>query len=382
MVDLDSIYASMSVQRGGAPTVWETCELLLDQCDAGHDVIAATQPGSYLESMLRKTLSPERLFVYATRSSLGAGPFSRTVSACRREGPDIVLGACDHDLVPARRPWPYVALDPVVRMRTLDGLHGRSHKPGLIVIESDILDILTGAMAAIQQHRPAILLNLTAVSPTQRLMEWERCVTLLASSDYGWCDGFLLPCDTTERRRDLAGPLCTGLACALPAVTPTKPGASGGLALAERDWVSDIRFDRNRLGKMQIVFDRSVVANGLYSPEPNGAGSWWRWSGPLSRIRLSLPLPAGGTWFLRLEVFDWGIARRDHDVRAFANEKELIYIDSGPHFIRFGPILVPLREASGYLLVEINTPRPVRASNDDPRLIGVGFSSCVLERAI
>lgn len=382
MVDLGSIYGSMSIQRGGAPTVWETCELLLDQCDAANDVIAATQPGSYLESMLRKTVSPERLFVYTTQSSLGAGPFSRTVSTFPNEGSDIVLGPCNHDLVPARRPWPCVALDSVVRMRTLDELHGRSHKPGLIVVESDISDILAGAMAAIRQHRPAILLDLSAVPPVERLMEWERCVTLLESSDYGWCDGFLLPCDTTERRRELIGPLCASLACALPAMTPTKPGASQGLVLAERDWVPDIRFDHNRSGKMQIVFDRSVVAKGLYPPEPDGAGSWWRWSGPLSRIRLSLPLPAGGTWFLRLDVFDWGIARRDHDLRAFANEKELIYIDSGSHFIRFGPILVPQREASGFLLIEIDTPRPVRASIDDGRLIGVGFSGCALERAI
>jgi hypothetical protein len=388
VADTGSIYGALSVLRGGAPSVWETCEVLLNQLDSTRVVIAATQFGSYLDRMARNALPAERLFIYPTRSSLGSGPFSRALSPCRREIPNIVLGQYDRDINPARRPWPNDDSDAVVRMRTVDELHGQSHKLGLIVIEADMLDILTGAIATIQHHQPAILLNLLALPPTERLIEWDRCATLLATcaGNYHWYDGFLLSCDTPERRLELVTSLSGGVACAFPEATAeaTAPGAlriTGGLAmLAERDWVPDIRFDPNRKGKVRIVFDSGVRATGLYPPETNGAGLWWSWSGPTSRIRVALPLPGGGRWFVRLHIFDWGVARSDRDLRAFVDEKELILVDSDLHFVRFGPILVSPREASGRLMIEINTPRTRRASDNDSRLIGVCISGCGLER--
>jgi hypothetical protein len=385
VANLASIYALLSIQRGGGPTAWETCEARLSQCEPSREVIAVTQSGSYLERKLRKILANERLFTYRARSSLDSGAFSLSVQVCQAEQPDLVLGAYDYDLVPARHPWPHADSDTMVRMRTVDTLHRRSHKPGLIVIEADVSDILSGAVGTIEQHRPMVLINLLALSPTARLIEWERCVALLAPFGYRWFDGFRLPRDTSDSRRQLVGDLSGGVAWAqtVPEDTILSDGAARGLAmLSELDWVPDVRLDAGKTASLRMDFDHVLPMAGLHPPETNGSGSWWCWSGPSSRVRLGLALPAGGTWFLRLDILDRGTATEHHDLRAYRGETELALTDCDPSFVRFGPIAVPPHEASGRLMIEIDTPPPCRASRDDPRLVGVCFSGCVLERAV
>lgn len=151
--------------------------------------------------------------------------------------PSVFLGDRDRDLAKPPRPWPVLAQRDGARIRMLDTLYARSHRPGLIVIEEAAAAraILAGA-DEILRHVPIILICL-ASSPTQdRAALWRTCSERLAGRGYEWADGLLAPWAAA----DPTGEALTGGAgdviCALPhslvearrvgaAARPAMPGA-------------------------------------------------------------------------------------------------------------------------------------------------------------
>ncbi len=391
MTPLGVLYALLSLQRGGGPTSWEACSTLLGWMAAGSDVIAATQPGSYLERRLGETVAPDRLFLHPVYPHAdGDWP---GLAPQRPHDPTVALGAADRDLAPSPLPWPAVAASARARIRTIDTLYSTSHRPGLIVIEDAAAarEILAGAGHALR-HDPIILICLASCPVEERGARWEECVAGLDGTSYEWFDGLLLACATAERRREAVMTCANAVVCALPRAlaqvrlahglaAPETLEEQSVAAMAWNDWAGHVPTDAARRAELALAFDDSLPAQGLHRAETDGAGNWWRWSGPSAHARFVLPLPAAGRWFLRLEVFDWGVAAEDAGLRVFVQGTPVRCDIRGPSGARFGPIDIARQDAASVLTVDLVTPPPRRASSDDPRRIGINLSRCVLERA-
>jgi hypothetical protein len=390
---LGLLYALLSLQRGGGPTSWETASTLLGWLAGEGDVIAATVPGSYLERRLWQSVARDRLFLHPVRQ-----PTDRDwpgLTPWRPHDPPITLGAADRDLASPPLPWPAVTVPAPApaRVRTLDTLYGSSHRPGLIVIEdaTTARAIFAGAGAVLRQS-PVILICLASCPASDRWTRWEECAALLAGTSHEWFDGLLLPCATSDRRREAVSTCANEVICALPRALAERRLARGlpapatleelsVAAIAWNDWAGHVPPDAARRSELALAFDDSLPAYGLHGAESDGAGHWWRWSGPSAHARFILPLPAAGRWFLRLEVFDWGVAADAGTLRVFVQGTAVRCADYGPDGARFGPIDIARQDAASVLTVDLVTPPPRRASGDDPRRVGINLSRCVLERA-
>lgn len=382
----DFLYAALSIQRGGAPTPWETCSTLIEHRKRKGDVIAAVQPGSYLELMLRSTFSKNHVFIHSTRSSLAPAGMTRDAQIADAGEPAIILGPFDRDIISSQRPWPVITKPSLFRQRSIDTLYGDSHEPAVIVVEADVIDVLTGALTTLERYYPDIIINFAELSIDEATVIADQCVDLLARLNYRWYDGFLLPCETAQRRRDLLSAFASRTLCARPVRSSLEslvgmvPVSCVVPQLAARDWKSVVETDSGR-GRISLPLDNSISSVGLYSAETDGVDLWWRWSGPTAQCRLVLPLPAGGFWYLQVDVLDWGVASDHSDLSAYAFGKELVREPMGATSVRFGPVAIPLEKISGRLVVDISMPPPRRASNQDPRRIGVNFCRVALERA-
>jgi hypothetical protein len=383
----------LCIQRGGSVTAWETCRTLLRRLPLGADVIAATLPGSYLSHMLRTDIDHDRLFMHEASDVVAD---EGAVARLRHfeDGLPVVLGDRDLELVPSLRTWPAVGPRGAERMRTIDTLYGGTHRPGLLVIEdaTAAARILDGAVETVHRHRPMILASLTTCALSERSAVWEECAARLEGLGYVWVDGLMLPRVTREQRNEAVTACASDVLCALQsraveADLPTdllslladagKPVAS----IAWTDWAIQVSLDPQRIGPIALPFDNRMAASGLHPAEHDGSGTWWRWSGPSAHARLHLPLPSAGHWRVRFEVMNWGAAKTARDLQVFVQGKPTPCVEHGEYFGCFGPIAVPGIEACGVLNVDIVTPSPRRASDQDPRRIGVNFTRCVLERA-
>lgn len=386
------LYAILSLQRGGGPIGWETCDALLRWLPGDCDVIAATLAGSYLERRLRGKLDAAHLFVHPIRPPIGRTP-SPPVS--RRQGDAaIFLGDCDCDIRTAPPlPWPAGPAREDGRVRTLDTLYAGTHRPGLIVVEDAAAarTILAGA-SEVLRRLPVILICFASCPVQDRAAIWEQCVEILAGRDYAWFDGLLLPCTTAARREEAVTACANAVVCALPrgliearmarglfqAATPEELSVA---AVAWNDWTTYVVPDKTRDSQLAVPFDDSLPAYGLHPAESDGQGHCWRWTGPTAHARFLLPVIAAGRWYLRLEVFNWGVASNASKVRVFVQGRPVASDQHGHGSARFGSFAVSQQEAPGVLTVDIITPPTRRASEHDPRRVGVNFSRCVLERA-
>jgi len=386
-----TLYAILSLQRGGGPTAWESCEALLRWLAPGSDVIAATLPGSYLERRLQGRIDAAHLFLHPLRArdrAVAAPPLQRADDGAG------VLGDRDCDVRTAPSlPWPAPVARAAGRIRTLDTLYAGTHRAGLIVVEDAAAapSILAGAGALLHQA-PAIVVCFASTPLADRAAVWERCVERLEGRDYAWFDGLLLPCATAERRTEAVTVCANAVACALPrafaaarlapemlqAATPEELSVA---AVAWNDWAAPVPRDRARDAQLAVTFDDALPAYGLHPAETDPSGHCWRWTGPSAHARFLLPVVAAGRWYLRLEVFNWGVAANASEIRVFVDGRALASDQHGPGGARFGSFTVAAQDAPGVLTVDVITPPTRRASEDDPRRIGVNFSRCILERA-
>ena len=154
----------------------------------------------------------------------------------------------------------------------------------------------------------------------------------------------------------------------------------GIATVAWNGWVSEIKADDLRSGPITVMFDDELPVFGFHSAETDCAGTWCRWSGPTSHARIAMPLPAHGRWFLRFDILNWGVVQDKEVFRVLIRGQPVLLEQRAAGFVRFGPVDIPYHAATAVLCVDIVTPTPVRASVGDPRLIGVNFSHCRLER--
>jgi hypothetical protein len=380
------LYALLSIKRGDGVTAWETCKALLQRLPQDADVVAATYAGSYLGRMLRESLGRDRLFLHEA-------PIGSQADATDDDSMLVELDDRDLDLAAPLRFWPSAVSRTARRVRTIDTVYGATHRPGLVIIEDAEAAprILDGAADTLQRHRPSILISLTTAPPARRVAIWEDCAARLARLGYVWLDGLMLPRATREQRTDAVAACANDVICALPptALDAALPRelqalvADDGAAIAPiawNDWADRVGRDAQRTGEMVLAFDDHLPALGLHPAEHDGAGTWWRWSGPTAHAQFALPLPCAGQWRVRLEVYDWGVAEDARALRVFIQGKPAPCDEHGHNFGCFGPVTVARLEAGGVLTVDVVTPPPRRASDDDPRKIGVNFTTCVLER--
>jgi hypothetical protein len=386
------LYALLSIQRGSSATVWETCSALLRRLPQDADVIAATYAGSYLGRMLRESLGRDCLFLHEALIEPQSDAMAEAPWA-DEDGMLVTLDDRDLDLTPPLRFWPATAAGTARRVRTIDTLYGTTHRPGLIIIEdaAAAARILGGAAETLRRHRPGILISMHACPPGQRIAIWEDCAARLKGLDHVWLDGLMLPRVSPEQRREALEACANDVICALPsdalrAHLPQEmrslPDEAGNAIapLAWNDWTDHVAFDTQRKGYTVLPFDDRLPARGLHPAEHDGAGTWWRWSGPTAHAQFALPLPCAGQWRVRLEVYDWGVARDASALRVFLQGKPARCDEHGHNFGYFGPVAISKLEAGGVLTVDVVTPAPRRASDDDPRRIGVNFTTCMLER--
>ena len=392
MTSASLLYALLCIQRGGGVTAWEVCRTLLRQLPRNADVIAATVVGSYLTHMLRGGVDRDHLFLHEV-STIAKSEVADGDPRFIGDGLPIVLGDRDLDIVPSLRTWPAVSARNVQRIRTVDTLYGGTHRPGLLVIEDagSAVRVLDGAVETVQRHRPMILASLSTRAPAERSAVWEVCVERLEGLGYVWVDALMLPRVTREQRNEAVAACANDVICALQSSTMAagppkdllslladaeKPIAS----IAWTDWMTQVSVDHQRIGPIALTFDDRIAAAGLHPAEHDGSGTWWRWSGPSAHVRLLVPLPSAGVWRVRLEVLNWGVARNAWDLQVFMQGKTAPCADHGEHFGCYGPIVIPIVDTCGVLNIDILTPTPQRASDQDFRKIGVNFTRCELER--
>ena len=269
-----------------------------------------------------------------------------------------------------------------------------THRPGLLVVEDvrSAVPILDGARETLRRHRPAVLISLSnsALAVAQHGMGGVRGMSRAA-----WlCRGRRPDAAAHNARAAQRSRHCLRQRChlrfSLPSAVETDlpsellplPAYDGDpiAAIAWKDWAMQVGFDPQRTMRFDLPFDDSIAAFGLHPAEHDGSGTCWRWSGPTAHVRLALPLPCAGHWRVRLQVFDWGIAGDARDLQVFMQGKPAPCNEYGDRFGWFGPIAVPRMAASGVLNVDVVTPAPRRASDQDPRRIGVNFTRCLLER--
>jgi hypothetical protein len=385
------LYALLCVQRGGGTTAWETCRSILRTVPTGSDVIATTSAGSYLARMLREEIEREHLFLHDASQAFEPDSI-RLISQQDDSGLPLTLGDRDLEIVASLPIWPGWSSQTAQRMRTIDSLYG-THNPGLLVVEDarSAVPILDGARETLRRHRPAVLISLSNSALAERSTVWEACVACLEPLGYVWVDGLMLPRTTREQRSEAVTACANDVICALPSSAaeidlPSEllplPAYDGDpiAAIAWKDWAMQVGFDPQRTMRFDLPFDDRIAAFGLHPAEHDGAGICWRWSGPTAHVRLALPLPCAGHWRVRLQVFDWGVAGDARDLQVFMQGKPAPCNEYGDRFGWFGPIAVPRMAAGGVLNVDIVTPAARRASDEDPRRIGVNFTRCLLER--
>ena len=392
LISTSLLYALLSVQRGGGVTAWETCKALLRLLPQDADVVAATYVGSYLARMLRDSLGHNRLFLHETPVESQAD----AIQLRPRAGDDgmlVTLHDRDLDLASSPRFWPNAAVQPARRLRTVDTVYGATHRPGMVIIEDAeaATRILGGAVETLQRHRPSILISLATSPLGRRIAIWEDCAARLEDFGYIWVDGLMLPRATRDQRAEAVAACANDVICALqpatldaqlpPELRSLVPDEGNAIApIAWNDWADRVSLDAQRIGYTVLAFDDRLPALGLHPAENDGSGTWWRWSGPTASVRFGLPLPCAGQWRVRLDVFDWGVAEDANALRVFIQGKPARCNEHGHNFGCFGPVAVSKLEACSVLTVDVVTPPPRRASDEDPRKIGVNFTSCMLER--
>lgn len=384
------LYAFLNVQRGGGPTVWESCRAILETRRGQSDVIGVVKAGSYLESRLIAAVDMHHLFLHSPPpSSDNYDPFAPVQRGNAPDSSLVAVGGINSDVFESPVVWPASPGAPCARKRTIDFLYCRSHQPGFIVVETGACayEILSGARETLRTHRPQVLVNLSDVPQPLRYPELERLVDMLDLVDYKWFDGLLLPCPSPERRHQIvvdqgAQTFCAFAAPALLADDFSQSDAIAAVfsSMSQRDWVPAVSCDALRTGPIAVPFDDNILAYGLYPAETDGADTWWRWSGPSSHIRLVLPIPCAGRWEVALTVFNLGVAERLSNLRAYFAGMRLDSRTVGEFECRFGPLAVPHAERVP-LCIDIVTPQTRRASADDPRKIGVCFSELKLYRS-
>ena len=363
---------SMRALRGGGGTLAELCHAVLDLLPNDPCILAVTDPGSALDRWLTGAISADRLLRHTAGSA-------------------EILAAQDRDRAAAPlRPWPGAPPAPAARLRRADTLYADSHPIGLIVIEdaADAPAILAGAPRLLSGQSPAIILGFATVPPAARAPLWEDLAALLAPFGHAWHDAMLLPASDPGLRRQSLVLLADQAVCALPPGLPPAaiPRALQGTVarddvdLAELAWSGwHGGVPRIDPGAPAVAFDRDLHCRGFHPAETDGPTSW-RWSGPAARASFALPQPGAGRWRLRLQVLDWGVAGADGALQAFAQGQKLRQVARDGGGIAFEAITVPAIPAPGPVMIDLITPKPRRASPDDPRRIGINCLSASLTR--
>jgi hypothetical protein len=372
---------------GGRPLAWETCSALLDRLLPGRDVVAALCESGFLACMLRTHVAPTRLFLHQAAADAPGAPDGAALGDTR-----MVLGADDREPWPGVvLPWPASNAPREVRRRRADTLYADSHEPGLLVLGgADQPAILSGASRLLAKHRPMLLLDFSDIEAAARPALWEACVQACASHGYVWHDPLLMPCAGAGDRLAVLAALGHAAAVGLPAEAAHGDALPDGVAellppgdravamLAWHAAPGTVPHHQAVREGHAMRIDAAVPAQGLYPPEADAKGGVWRWTGPGPCSVLMLPIPGRGPWRLRLAVVNWGAARGPGGLRAIVGGAFLPVEHQGEDFICYAPLAPPAFWCGAPLRVELTTPRPPRASPQDPRCLGVCLSSATV----
>jgi hypothetical protein len=302
----------------------------------------------------------------------------------------LCVAGQDRDLPASPRlGWPGPHLRPNRRLRRLDTLYADGPRIDLLAIEDpDPCRLLSGATALLRDEAPILVVSLAMVAPADRPRVWEQIVEI-AGAGYRWHDSWLLLRPDQAARRDALLLEAETVACGFPLGSPLAPSPPAEIAaqlppdqiaLAAVAW-GGATAARGAPTAVAVKFDEALPCAGFHGAETDGAGSWWRWSGPDSRAAFALPLPAPGTWRLRLHVIAWGTVRDPTALEARIDGAPLAFEHADGASIRFRPVRIPPAAATDRIRIDLVTPPPRRASADDPRAIGIGIAGAVLELA-
>jgi hypothetical protein len=376
---------SLRAMRGAPIVAADLCRTLLARLPPESCIVALTLPGSRLDRALGDAVATERLLRHR-RDSATAEAMAESAEFCEE-----ILSDRDRDVAEAALPpWPGGRTRPAHRLRRLDTLYADSHRVGLIVIEDAAAApaILHGAQRLLRTQAPAIVFDLAGAAPAERVESCERFAALLAPFELAWHDTMLVPVPDAARRREALLVLADQVVAAVPpGILPTSLPASlaGTISRANADlaelawsgWRSPVaQSDR---GETSAGFDPWLTCRGFHPPESDGH-AWWRWSGPGMRATFAMPQPGVGAWRLRLDVLDWGVADAPDALQVFWRGRRLREVYRDGVGASFDGIEVSGPELEGRLLIEMLTPHPRRASENDPRQIGVNCLRATLER--
>ena len=393
---IDETIALALLRANGQGGTAEACLALLDRQSGGERCVAVVRPGSWLDRSLQAALPPERLFRLAIEDGappddLPSAPL--TARPPHAGAPDLIVADRDRDVPAAPRiGWPGRLPRPPQRLRRLDTLCAGDRRIGLLAIEGgDVAATLRGAAGLLGGGGLSLVVDLATAPSAERVGLWE-VVVAAAGPGFAWHDGFLLPrADPADRSRAVL--LHAGTtACGLPAGTRILPEAPASIAallppdehraagLAWRGWDGPL----GRLSPpapVAIDFDAALPCAGFYPAETDGAGVWWRWSGPDAHAAFALPVGAPGRYRLRLDVLAWG-AVPNAAALAVAIDGETLRLEfADAQSIRFAPVAIVPGPEGTRTRVDMVTPPPRRAAPDDPRRIGINLARATLSPA-
>jgi hypothetical protein len=318
--------------------LWDVTASLIEDLDADAAIVAASVPGSWLDRALAASVRPTRLFRYEADGASGLLP------GLRYAAPLVVVGDCDRDIPePAPRLWPLARSRGDRRLRALDTLLGTAHRVGLLVIEAPaaIDRVVAGAAQIVARDTPTVIAGWGGLPRDARPGARERLVARIGN-DYSWFDGE------------------AGVSVGVRSPTAWRPRPH-------------MRHDR-----AIVPVDQDLPCRGLYDAETGGGAAIWRWSGPGRGVALAVPLPGPGRWRLWLDVLAWGSAAGPRDLTVFADGQRLDPVPMRGRGATYADFHVA--DARPLVRIDIVTPPTRRASEDDPRLIGINLTQVGLFR--
>ncbi len=318
--------------------LWDVTAALIEDLDASAAIVGVSVPGSWLDRALAASVHPARLFRYEADGAPGLLP------GPRHKGPVLVLSDGDRDIPePAPRPWPLARPRGDRRLRALDTLLGAAHRVGMLVIETPaaIDRVLAGAAQIVARDAPTLVVGWGGMPRDARPTARERLIARIGD-DYSWFDGE------------------AGASVGIRSTTAWRPRPP-------------VRHD-----SAIVPVDQDLPCLGLYDPETDGGVAFWRWSGPGREIALAVPLPGPGRWRLWLDIMAWGSAARPRDLTVFADGQRLDPVPVRGRGATYADFHVA--DALPLVRIDIVTPPTRRASEDDPRLIGINLTRVGLLR--
>jgi hypothetical protein len=338
-------------------------------------------PASPVEAWLRANTDAELfLFPEAPRGP-GGLPESRPQGAWDAGAVPTIAGEEERDILQVGRiAFGLDARPGFYRVRPLDGVLGENPpRVGLMHLGSleGAAPVVRGARRLLRRCRPAILVNREApVEAGRGIPELAALASVLAEAGYTLYDSMLSPLRTPEEVSGALDLWHETVFLALPA----------GSGVDHRTLMRAYRMDpaayrADAAEGIRLRADEIVGCRGLY-PAEYWEDLCWRWTGPLPRASVPLPLGRPGRYRLSCRLLKVADDRVLDTLRLFVNGMPVEHtVQSSDHDI-FVEGTVILKPANPMSLAELRFvhSETYSVNPDDPRRLGLARIEVGVER--